>query len=78
MRTRRNIQNQIVISLQFKEFRELEIIVHRLNSWIYFNVGRYHNYPKVKRVAFDFFIELRGRIYGFSWEKAVEVVEVRK
>jgi hypothetical protein len=38
--------------------------------WIYFNIGKYEGR---KRVAFDFCFELRKHIYGFSWEKAIEV-----
>lgn len=53
-------------------FRARELIVIRVNPflWIYFNIGKYEGR---KRVAFDFCFELRKHIYGFSWEKAIEV-----
>lgn len=71
----RRVQKQCVISLKF--FKELEFLVIRLKPffWIYFNLGRYHNYPKVKRIAFDFWFEGKEQIYGLSWEKLLEVEE---
>lgn len=68
MRTKgRKVQKEIVVTLRPKE-----LIALRLNPflWIYFNIGKYE---KFKRVAFDFWFELRGHTYGISWEKAVEV-----
>lgn len=69
MRTKgRKFQKETVITL-----RARELIVLRLEPflWIYFNIGRYEN--TFKRVAFDFWFELRRHTYGISWEKAVEV-----
>lgn len=62
----RKVQKEICIILRTKE-----LIILRLNPflWFYFNIGKYEN--KWKRVAFDFCFELRGQIYGFSWEKEV-------
>jgi len=70
MRTKgKRVQKEAVVDIHF---RDRQLIVIRMNPflWIYFNIGKYEGR---KRVAFDFLFELRKQIYGFSWEKAVEV-----
>lgn len=66
----RKVQKEVVVDIHF---RARELIVIRVSPflWIYFNIGKYEG--RWKRLAFDFWFELRGQIYGFSWEKAVEV-----
>jgi hypothetical protein len=62
----RKVQKEVYIV-----FRVKELIILRLNPflWFYFNIGNYEG--RWKRVAFDFCFELRKQIYGFSWEKEI-------
>jgi hypothetical protein len=50
--------------------RARELIVLRVEPflWIYFNIGNHEGW---KRVAFDFWFEIRGQTYGVSWEKEI-------
>jgi hypothetical protein len=72
----KKVQKEVCIRF-FVNLKEIELIILRLDPfvWLYFDVGRYHLYPKVKRIALDFYIQIRGHIFGFSESKEIEVGE---
>jgi len=53
-----------------KKDKKMEIMFHRRKPfvWIYFNIGKY---IYCRRVAFDFYIQIRNKVKGFSiaWEE---------
>jgi hypothetical protein len=49
--------------------KEVEILFSRLKPffWLYLDIGKYHNCPTIKRIAFDLWFEGKERSYGFSF-----------